>query len=345
VARTAFFLGGTGLIGRAAVPRLLGSGWEVVVGSRGRRPVPAELAGARTVELDRREDGAVANAVGDGVDLVVDVLPFTADDARQLLSLQGRVGSVIAISSASVYTDHEGRSLDESTGPDDFPDLPVPIPESQPTVAPGSEGYSSGKAAMERTLLDQDALPATVIRPCAIHGPGALWNREWFFVKRALDRRPYVLLAYGGDSRFHTTASVNLAELIRCVAERPGTRALNCAEPEAPSVLEIARVLARLAGHERSELLLPGAPPSETVGNTPWSTPKPFVVDMSAAEREVGYRPVVRYEEWVEPGYEWLLEATRDRDWHEVLPSTARLLGDGFDYEAEDAFVRDLTHA
>ncbi len=342
MAGTVFVLGGTGLIGRAAVPRLLETGWDVVAASRGERPAPEELDGARVIHVDRREEGALQDAVGEGVDVLVDVLPFTADDARQLLGLEGRVGSVIAISSASVYAARDGSSLDESTGPHDFPDFPVPIPESQPRVAPGPEGYSPGKVAMEQTLLEQDVVPATVVRPCAIHGPGALLNREWYFVKRALDRRPYVVLAYGGESRFHTTASANLAELIRCVAERPGTRALNCGDPDAPSVLEISRVLARLAGHERSQLLLPGAPPSETVGGTPWSAPKPMVVDMAAAERDVGYRPVVGYEEWAERGYEWLIAATRDRDWREVLPSTARYLGDRFDYDAEDDFVRRL---
>ena len=342
MARTAFVLGGTGLIARGAVPRLLEAGWDVTLGSRGERALAPELEGARHVRVDRREDGALAAAVADGTDVLVDVLPFTAADAEQLLALAGRVGSVIAISSASVYADDSGRSLDEATGVDDFPDLPVPIPESQPTIAPGDEGYSPGKVAMERTLLEQDALPATVVRPCAIHGPGARLNREWHFAKRALDRRPFVAIAYGGESRFHTTASANLGELIRLVAEQPGTRLLNCGDPDPPTVLEISRVLARLAGHEWTEVLLPAAPPSEAVGVTPWSAPKPLVVDMSTAERELGYRPVVRYEEWAERGYAWLVEETRGRDWHEVLPATARYLGDRFDYEAEDAFLRSL---
>ena len=93
---------------------------------------------------------------------------------------------MIAISSASVYADDAGRTLDEAaeTG---FPQLPVPTLEPQRTVEPGPQTYSTRKAAMECALLEDDRLRATIMRPCAIYGPGAALAREWFFVKRALD--------------------------------------------------------------------------------------------------------------------------------------------------------------
>jgi nucleoside-diphosphate-sugar epimerase len=273
--------------------------------------------------------------------VLVDVIPFRQADAEQLLALGADVGSLIAISSASVYTDEDGRSLDEATGPDDLPRLPVPIPETQPTLPPGEETYSVAKSAVEHALLERSAVPATVIRPCAIYGPGDRQAREWHFVKRALDGRETVVLAYEGRSYFHTTASANLAELIRCCAERPGTRALNCGDPDPPTLLEISRAIAAALDHEWSEVLLPG-PPEGTAGQTPWSVPDshPFVVDMSAAAREVGYTPVTRYPDGVRAACEWLVEATRGRDWREVLPSHARYYGELFDYDAEDALVR-----
>jgi nucleoside-diphosphate-sugar epimerase len=322
------------MIGRAVVPRLLEAGWEVTIGSRGERALAPELEGARTVEVDRRERGSLEAAVGE-TDVLVDVISMRPADGEQLLALAGRVGSLVAISTASVYTDAAGRVLDDG----DFPDYPVPIAESQPTVEPGEPTYSREKAALEQLLLEQDRVPATVIRPCAIHGPGDRQAREWYFVKRAVDRRPYVPIAYGGASRFHTTSHENLGELISLACERPGTRALNCGDPDAPTVLEIARTLARVLEHERAELLLPG-PPADGVGATPWSAPRPLVVDMRAAERDLGYRPLVRYEQSVERTVEYLLAATRERDWREAFPVGARYLR--FDYEAEDAFLRSL---
>jgi nucleoside-diphosphate-sugar epimerase len=309
----------------------------VTAASRGEREVPE---GVRHVQAERTDTAALAEAA-DGVDVFVDVIPFRSEDGEQLLTLAERVGSLIAISSASVYTDEEGRSLDEATGPDELPRLPVPIPESQPTLPPGDSSYSPGKSAVEHALLDRSPVPATVIRPCAIYGRKDRQAREWHFVKRVLDGRDSVVLAYGGQSHFHTTAAENLAELIRCCAERPGTRALNCGDPDPPTLLEISRAIAAALDHEWEEVLLPGEAQG-TVGQTPWSVPDshPFVVAMTAAEREVGYRPVTRYPEGVQVACEWLVEATRGRDWREVLTSHARYYGELFDYDAEDAYLQ-----
>jgi nucleoside-diphosphate-sugar epimerase len=314
------------------------------VASRGERTLPGELTGlTRHVTVDRA-DAAGLEQAADGADVLVDVIPFSPADAEHLLTLADRVGAVIAISSASVYTDDEGRSLDEATGPDDLPRLPVPIPESQPTLPPGDATYSTGKAAIERALLERSRAPATVIRPCAIYGQGDRQAREWHFVKRALDGRDVVVLAYGGRSRFHTTAAENLGELIRRCAEQPGTRVLNCGDPDPPTLLEISRAIAAALDHERTEALLP-ADPEGVVGRTPWSVPDshPFVVDMSAAEREVGYRHVTTYADGVRASCEWLVEATRATDWREVLPSHARYYGELFDYAAEDACLARKT--
>ena len=62
------------------------------------------------VTLDR--EGEDALAVANGFDLLVDVIPFEARHAEQLLACD--VGAVVAISSASVYADEEGRTLDEA---------------------------------------------------------------------------------------------------------------------------------------------------------------------------------------------------------------------------------------
>jgi nucleoside-diphosphate-sugar epimerase len=328
-----------------AARRLAQAGWDVTVASRGERALPDELTGlTRHVTVDRGDAAALEQAV-DGADVLVDVIPFSPGDAEQLLRLAERVGGLIAISSASVYTDEQGRSLDEARGPDDLPRLPVPIPESQPTLPAGDATYSTGKAAIERALLERSSVPAMVIRPCAIYGRGDRQAREWHFVKRALDGRDVVVLAYGGRSRFHTTAAENLGELIRRCAERPGTRVLNCGDPDPPTLLEISRAIAAVLDHQWREVLLPGEPEG-VVGRTPWSVPDshPFVVDMSAAEREVGYRPVTNYADGVGVACQWLVEATRDTDWREVLPGHARYYGELFDYAAEDACVARKTH-
>jgi hypothetical protein len=58
--------------------------------------------------------------------------------------VQCRVGALVVVSSASVYRDAAGRTLDEAAA-SGFPELPVPIPETQPTVEPGAATYSTRK--------------------------------------------------------------------------------------------------------------------------------------------------------------------------------------------------------
>jgi nucleoside-diphosphate-sugar epimerase len=262
------------------------------------------------------------------------VIPFERSHAEQLLERD--VGAIVAISSASVYADEQGRTLDEAESEERFPDFPVPIPETQPTVEPGDATYSTKKVALERVLLENEHVPAAVVRPCAIYGRGDRMAREWHFVKRALDRRPYVVLANHGVGHFHTTASENIGELVRLIAASPRTGVYNCGDPDPPHLLEIARAIGDAAAHEYTEVLAPGL----EVGATPWSVPRPLIVDMAKAETELGYRPATTWADALPRQVDWLVEATRDRDWREVLPRGAQYLS--FDYEAEDGMVRSL---
>jgi nucleoside-diphosphate-sugar epimerase len=168
---------------------------------------------------------------------MIDMVAFHADHARQLIEVQHNVGTFVVVSSSSVYRDALGKTLDEAAQ-NGFPNLPVPIPETQPTVDPGPATYSTRKIALERTLHDDAATPVTVLRPGPIHGPGSRFPREWWFVKRILDGRKVIPLAYCGTSRFHTTSVANIAALTRVVIEAPANRVLNIADPSASSVSE-----------------------------------------------------------------------------------------------------------
>jgi nucleoside-diphosphate-sugar epimerase len=323
----AVLIGGTGQIGRAAARVLAGDGWEVVAVSRsGTLPEGLAELGVEAVSADRSDDTQLRAALGAGADVVLDTVAYTREHGEQLNGLAGLVGSLVVISSASVYADEEGRALD---GVSEFPQLPVPIPETQGTAPPGDETYSTRKAALERTLLD-GPLPATLVRACAIHGPGAQLPRELFFVKRAVDGRRRVGLAWNGESRFHTTSVANLAELIRLAATQPGSRALNCGDPDPPTTLEICEAIGAALDHEFEPVLLP----ADEVDN-PWAVPRPLVVSMEAAERELGYRPVTTYPDAVRETCSWLVaELARGRSWDGTY------LEPMLDYAAEDDVLR-----
>jgi len=321
----AFVVGVTGQLGPAICRRLLAGGWAVAGASRGSQQPPP---GVEHVTLDREDTRALARAAA-GADVVVDVVPYIESHARQLQSLDA--GSIVAISSASVYCDDEAQTLDEARDEASFPRFPVPIRETQRTVEPGNETYSTQKAAMERALAE-GPLPATVVRPCAIHGPGSSLPRELYFVKRVLDGRRRIVLVSNGESRFHTTSVANLAHLVVLAAERPGMRVLNCGDPDAPTVLEIGRAVAAAMGHEWEEVLVPESGYARRELSNPWAVPRPLVVAMDAAERALGYRAVTTYAEAVRDTVAWLVESgAASRDWSDTY------LGRYFDYEAEDA--------
>jgi nucleoside-diphosphate-sugar epimerase len=241
------------------------------------------------------------------------------------------------ISSKAVYVDEAGNHSNSDVAPR----FDGPIKESQATVAPGDgdyttrEGYAANKIAAEHVLLGSGG-PVTVLRPSKVHGAGGPRPREWFFVRRVLDRRPAVVLARGGAGVDHTTAAANIAALVETAARVPGSRVLNSADPDAPSALEISRVVARRLGHVWDEVLLDDD--AGTLGAHPWDAEHPIVLDTSAA-LELGYTPAGDYATTVGEEIDWLVatggEGRLDEDFFAPL----------FDYAAEDRYRagRDAT--
>ncbi|HEX9065586.1 MAG TPA: reductase [Streptosporangiaceae bacterium] len=333
----ALILGGTGATGRAVASRLLPAGWDVVLAGRnpGRMPAGLAAAGARFVAADRSVLGLpggpdLPSGLIDETDLLVDCLCFGAADATALLPLARRSACTVMISAKAVYTDAAGRHANSA----EPPDFGGPIAETQPTLPPGDQSYPHGKVAAERVLLDS-GLPVTVLRPGLIHGAGARQAREWIFVRRALDRRPKVLLAHDGAGVNQTTAAENLAALIEVVAAQPGRRILNSADPDAPSALMISRTIARHLGHERAEVLTDG--PASQTGRLPWDVPHPVVLDTSAATA-LGYRPAGDYAATVPAAIDWLVRAAAGGEDADLLQILDGEFSELFDYAAEDRY-------
>ncbi|MCS0600779.1 NAD-dependent epimerase/dehydratase family protein [Streptomyces sp. LP11] len=332
-------IGATGQIGRPAVAALARDGWQVTAASQSGGRAEEWPGEVRAVRLDRADGAALAEVVGEGCDVLVDIVAYDASHARQLTSLADRIGSAVVVSSVSVYEDARGCGFDTQDRPDGFPVYPVPLPETQRTVAPGERTYSTRKAALERELLAAgERLPATLLRAGAVHGPHSRVPRELYFVKRNLDRRGRRVLAYGGASRFHPASAHNLAELIRLAAARPGSRVLNACDAEAPTVAGIGAAIDAVMGAENETVLVDGPPPAPGVGDSPWAVPHSVVADMTAAERELGYRPVVGYAESLPETVAGIERRLAGRDWRAAYPKVAQAYGDLFDYAAEDAW-------
>jgi nucleoside-diphosphate-sugar epimerase len=334
----ALILGGTGAIGRASARRLLGAGWHIDVTGRDAAWFPADIAaaGGRFFAADRDDAEALRAAFGDGADLLVDCVCYTADHATTLLPLARHTASTVMISSKAVYVDAAGNHSNSDTPPQ----FEGPIRETQPTVAPSDDdyttrgGYGANKVAAEHVLLDS-GVPVTVLRPSKIHGAGSRRPREWIFVKRVLDRRPVVFLAHRGAGVDHPTAAANIAALIEVAAEKPGRRILNSADPDAPTALEISRAIARQLDHVWDEVLID----DESLGRHPWDAPHPIVLETTAA-LELGYRPIGDYATTVAEEVEWLVTAANAGEDADLLPAPDdEFFGPLLDYATEDRYL------
>ncbi len=327
--RSAFIIGGTGQIGIAAAARLLHDGWRVTLSHTGKRPPQNIPAGATLTAFDRKDTDALRSALGSGVDAVIDAMAFNGKDAEQLAALRDLYGRLVVISSASVYQDAQGRSL-ETAGTLGLPEFEAPCGEADATVPPGQESYSSGKVELERRLLDAN-LPVAILRPCAIHGVNSKHPREFWFVKRMMDGRKIIPLAGNAVARFHTSATANIAALLVIALNQPGQLILNAGDPDPPSVREIGETLAARLGWTGQFVAVP---PNSPIGGTPFSVPSDFTVSMDAANA-LGYRPAGTYAETIRPYLSWM--QAHAATWRETFPMFTHYPTDPFDYVAEDA--------
>lgn len=326
----AFILGVSGQIGRAAAGAMLAQGWDVVGASRNDLSDMEQNPRFSHLKLDRNEDEAIEQALADGADILIDCIAFTKRHAAQLLEVQNAVGRICVISSASVYVDEMGRTFDDARE-SGFPELPIPILESQPTVAPGTTTYSANKVAMEQHLLNEAKVAVNVMRPGAIYGRGSSHAREWYFIKRLLDGRTKIPIAYEANSQFHTTASDNIAAAIMCCAMGDLPPVANIVDPVAPTVGEIAEAIMAVMETKAEIIGLPDRGYPLKAGVTPWSIPRPFVCSVSKAYTSVG-----TYSELVGSVVTDLIDRVGDRDWRTVLPQLAAYPYDTFDYDYDD---------
>ena len=196
-------IGATGFIGLHAIRYLAEQGHQVAVVHRGTTQASLpngvqRILGDRDALFEMRPEFERF-----APDVVLDVIPYTERQARDLVrTFCGLAGRVVAVSSADVYRNYDGLRGKASAPPD-----PVPLAESSPlreALYPycGSDisfTYRDDyeKILVERTVLNQTGLPATVLRLPAMYGPGDKQHRLRRHLRRMDDGRPAIVL---GDS-------------------------------------------------------------------------------------------------------------------------------------------------
>ena len=130
------------------------------------------------------------------------------------------------------------------------PEFDGPVRESQPTMAPRDD---IDHRSARRLRRQQGRRRTRAARQRASgHGAAAVQGarRRGGQARRMGVRQagarpaPVVLLSRRGRGVDQTSAAANIAALIEIVADDPGPRILNSADPDAPSALEISRIVA-----------------------------------------------------------------------------------------------------
>jgi nucleoside-diphosphate-sugar epimerase len=158
-------IGATGHIGTYLVPRLVRAGHDVTALSRGKREPyhsSPEWSGVTSITVDRDAedaDGTFGPRIAAlNADVVIDLVCFTADSARQLVD---------ALRPARPLLVHCGTIWVHG------PALRVPVTEDEPRTAYGE--YGTGKMEIE-ALLHRETLaggvPSVILHPGHISGPG-----------------------------------------------------------------------------------------------------------------------------------------------------------------------------
>ena len=244
-------IGATGHVGGYLVPRLVEDGHEVVAVSRGEaapyRDDPAWERVERVVADREAEDAA--GVFGGRIaalepDVVVDMICFTEDSARQLVdALRGRVRQLVHI--GTIWTH---GTLTE-----------VPVGEDAPKHPWGEYGVQ--KAAIERLLLAESrtegGLPVAIVHPGHISGPG--WRvigpqgTVDVDVWRRLATGEEVLLPGFGLETVHHVHAEDVAQLIRLCIEQPeaaNSQAFHAVSAQALAVRGFAEAVAEWFGRK-----------------------------------------------------------------------------------------------
>jgi len=314
---------GAGQIGYAAALDCQARGWDFTIHARS-RPNWFEFK----PEFRSHTAGTDPSPIAD---VVIDTIAFDEGDVTRYDP--DTIGRLIAVSSASVYCDDKGRTLDE--GPvNGYPEFDGPVTESQSTVAPGPDTYSTRKVRMENAALERFGDRATILRPCAIYGRYSRHLREWWFIKRLLDGRRRIPLLFDGRSQFQTTDVEKIADIAAHTAERDWGGVFNVADTNAPSVREIGEAIAAYSG-DAVEFVDAGR--QGFVGRTPWSVPRPFMIDAAKANARL-YDQGFDYEDHVGDQIAWAFKLDPEK-WRAAFPQLAAYPYDHFDYAAEDRFL------
>jgi nucleoside-diphosphate-sugar epimerase len=260
-------IGGTRFIGPYVVRRLADAGHSVTLFNRGETTTDLPATVDRIRGNRRDLPSFIAEFRAAAPDVVLDLIPFTEEEARTFVNVfKGLARRVVVISSADVYRAY-GHLLRLETG---VPG-PVPLDEDAPlreslyphrAQAEGKDDYKYyyDKTLVERVVMNDADLPATVLRLPATYGAGDPQHRLFGYLKRMDDGRSTIMLEEN-QARWRWTRGYveNVAEsiVLAVTNERAANRIYNVGETDALTEADWVRAIGQAAGWDGEVVTVP----------------------------------------------------------------------------------------
>ena len=323
---TALIIGGTGPTGPYVVNGLIDRGFQVTILHTGRHEtelIGPEVEHIHSDPFDVRKTAEDLN--NRTFDLVV-VMYGRLRDLAQLLV--GRVGHFVSIGGVGVY---QGFA-----NPDDlFPfGMPIPLPNGSDLVN-DDESFVKLRRIRETEEVVFTAHPDAIhLRYPQLYGPRQILPREWPIVRRALDRRPFLIVPDGGLTVKSQAWVENAAHATLLAADRPDAgvgNIYNVSDEKLFSIRQIAEIIADELNHEWEIVSLPQEVATSTRPMlTSWSSSH-RVLDIGPTIRDLAYRDLVKPEDAWRSAARWLANNPLERG-----GNIEARLQDPFEYSSED---------
>lgn len=324
---SALVIGGTGPTGPLVVNGLVERGFEVTILHTGRHESPENPEHIEHIHTDPFDREQTAAALGEReFDLAIVMYGRLRDLAPLLVGRVGRIITIGGVGAVQGWVDPEDLSPTSMT---------VPAPADAP-LAPLDEPIGKIRRIVQTEEMVFAHHPDAIhLRYPMLYGPRQLLPREWTYIRRALDRRPRLVLADGGLTLKSAAYIDNAAHAVMCAVDRHTEgegRIFNVTDDRALTLRQIAEVIAEELDHTFEFVSMPfdlALPARPQVMH--WSTGH-RVVNTEPLRSILGYADVVSPEEGIRRTARWLVANPPSEG------AVARLQ-DPFDYEAEDALM------
>ena len=330
-------IGGTKFIGPYVVQALHEKGHQVILFNRGKtiHSFPFQIT---SIQGDRTDFSSFKDIfLSFSPDVVIDMIPYSENDAKQLANIfHGLVQRIVIISSCDVY-----RAYDRLWKVFTDKLIPMPLDEKSDlrenfypyrkimTSQLDDWSYHYEKILVENTIRSYPDINSTILRLPMVYGPGD-YSRIYPYLKRMDDNRPILLDENKANWRFCRGYVEDIASAIVLSAldTRSGNKIYNVGEKNAHSEIEWIQKVGQVAGW-RNEIIKvsPDKLPSHLKEpSLDWE--QNLITDTHCIRDELNYRELYSSEDAMQISINWLRS-------HKPIQMDNTL----FDYNAEDKAI------